>query len=287
MGTALITGCSSGFGLRTAVELAERGHRVFATMRDPARDDALRAAADRAGVDVETVALDVSDEDSVRAAVARVADTAGGIDIVVNNAGIEVRGPIHLISDREARAQFDTNVFGVLNVVRATVPHLRDADDGVIVNISSVAGVMARPFAGVYAASKHAVEAVTEALHFELGLEGIRVHAIEPGQFDTELAANTATAERFTAAEEPHWSMSRTLDERVHGLVPGGERADPHAVVRAIADAVEDPATPLRIPVGGDTELILAARAGNTFEEYEIIMRTFLDFWEGHRGGPR
>ncbi|WP_436793144.1 SDR family oxidoreductase [Actinospongicola halichondriae] len=287
MGTAVITGCSSGFGLGTAVELAMRGHRVFASMRDPERGGALRDEAERAGVDVEIVTLDVGDEDSVRAAVAQVVDAAGGIDIVVNNAGIEVRGPIHLISDREARAQFDTNVFGVLNVVRATVPHLRDSADGVIVNVSSIAGVMSRPFAGIYAASKHAVEAITEALHFELGLEGIRVHAIEPGQFDTALAANTTTASDFTEAEEPHWTMSQALDERVHGLVPGGERADPHAVVLAIADAVADDSTPLRIPVGGDTELILAARSGNSFEEYEITMRTFLDFWEGHRSGPR
>lgn len=284
MAVALVTGCSSGFGLLTAVELARRGRHVFATMRDPARAGALQEAASGVGVDVEVLTLDVRDEASVRAAVAAVLDAAGRLDIVVNNAGIEVRGPVHLVSDDEVRDQFDTNLFGLLHVVRASVPHLERSDDGVIVNVSSIAGVMVRPFAGVYAASKHAVEAVTEALHFELGLVGIRVHAIEPGQFATDLAANTVDAAAFSAVDEPYWPVAEALEGRVRELVPGGERSDPSTVAVAIADAVDDPATPLRVPVGGDTELILAARSGQTFEDYERTMRTFLDYWEGYRG---
>lgn len=284
MAVALVTGCSSGFGLLTAVELARRGHSVFATMRDPSRAGDLQDAAAGAGVDVEVLALDVRDEASVHEAVAVVLDTAGGLDIVVNNAGIEVRGPVHLVRDDEVRGQFDTNVFGLLNVVRATVPHLERSDDGVIVNVSSIAGIMVRPFAGIYAASKHAVEAITEALHFELGLVGIRVHAIEPGQFATDLAANTVDAAAFSADDDPYWPVAEALEDRVRALVPGGERSDPSAVALAIADVVDGPRTPLRVPVGGDTDLILAARSGQTFEDYERTMRTFLDYWEGYRG---
>lgn len=286
MAVALITGCSSGFGLLSAVEFARRGHRVFATMRDPSRSGQLRAAAADAGIDVEVLQLDVRDEAGVEATVASVVDEAGGLDVVVNNAGIEVRGPIHLVRDAEVRAQFDTNVFGLLNVVRATVPALQRSPDGVIVNVSSVAGLMVRPFAGAYAASKHAVEAITEALHFELGLVGIRVHAIEPGQFATGLAANTIETAAFSPADEPLWSVAEGLEQRVRGLVPGGERSDPAEVAAAIVDAALDPDTPLRVPVGGDTELILAARAGRSFEDYERTMRSFLDYWEGYRGEP-
>ena len=283
MAVVMITGCSSGFGLLTAVEFARRGHQVFATMRDPGRSDRLRSAAEDAGVALDVVELDVVDPGSVERAVATVVAAGGGLDVVVNNAGTEVRGPVHLVSDAEVRAQFDTNVFGLLHVVRSTVPHLARSEAGVLINVGSIAGVIARPFAGIYAASKHAVEAISEALHFELGLQGIRVHVLEPGQFDTDLPANTVTAAAFTADDEPYWSVAEGLEQKVHGLVPGGQRSDPTEVAVAIVDAATDPTTPLRVPVGGDTELILGARAGS-FEDYERTMRTFLDYWEGYRG---
>lgn len=281
--TALVTGCSSGFGLLTAVELARRNHHVVATMRDPAKAGPLRDAAGQAGVDVDVVPLDVHDEGSVHAAVATTVELTGGIDVLVNNAGIEVRGPIESISDDEVRLQFETNVFGLLRVVRATVPHLKASPAGVVVNVGSIAGIIARPFAGIYAASKHAVEAISEALHFELGLFGIRVHVIEPGQFPTGLGDNALQARAFTPDQERYWEVSEALDQRVGGLVPGGDPPDPALVARTIADVVADPESPLRVPVGGDTDLILGARAAGSFEEYEVLMRSALDYWEGYR----
>jgi NAD(P)-dependent dehydrogenase (short-subunit alcohol dehydrogenase family) len=278
----LITGCSSGFGLRTAVELARRGHDVVATMRDPAAAGPLRSECERSGVSVHVVALDVDDPAAVDRGVEQAAAVLGGIDVVVNNAGIEVRGPVELVSDDEVRAQFETNVFGLLRVVRAATPHLRAADAGVLVNVSSIAGVIARPFAGVYAASKHAVEALTEALHFELGLFGIRVHSIQPGQFPTDLAANTRTAAAFGPDHEAYWEVAERLEGNVKGL-SGPEPADPDLVARTIADVVATPDAPLRTPVGADAELILAAREGRSFEEYEVLMRSALDHWEGYR----
>lgn len=283
MPRVLITGCSSGFGLLTAVELAARGHDVAATMRDPDRGGALRAACDDAGVTVHVVALDVQDEVSVARGVDDAVAHLGGLDVVVNNAGIEVRGPVELVSDDEVRAQFDTNVFGLLRVVRTTVPHLRASPAGVVVNVSSIAGVIARPFAGIYAASKHAVEAVTEALHFELGLFGIRVHSVQPGQFPTGLAANTITAGAFSPEADGYWHIAEQLEAAVKGLTGGGEPPDPALVARTVADIVEDADAPLRTPVGVDADLIVGARHGATFEEYEVLMRSALDHWEGYR----
>ena len=282
MPRVLITGCSSGFGLLTAVELAGRGHDVVATMRDPARDGELRRACEEAGTSVHVVSLDVHDEGSVTRGVGEAVELLGGLDVVVNNAGIEVRGPIELVSADEVALQFETNVFGLLRVVRATVPHLRGSEAGVLVDMSSVAGVIARPFAGIYAASKHAVEAISEALHFELGLSGIRVHSIQPGQFPTELGANTVTAAAFTPDHDGYWAIAEQLESRAKGL--GGEGpADPGLVARTVADVIEDEAAPLRTPVGADAELIVAARHGHTFEEYEVLMRSALDHWEGYR----
>ncbi len=289
MPTALVTGCSSGFGLRTAVELARRGHDVVATLRDPARDGALRAAAEDAGVAdrLDVRALDVTDEAGVQSAVADAVAAHGGIDVVVNNAGTEVRGPVERTSDAEVRAQFDTNVFGLLSVVRATTPHLRDSaargGPAVLVNVGSINGVIARPFAGIYAASKHAVEAISEALHFELGLFGVRVHVVEPGQFPTSLGANTTEARAWAPDDEPYRSVAEAVEGRIKGLVPGDGPADPDDVARAVADAVADADAPLRIPVGGDADLILAARTGQSFEDYEVLMRSTLDYWEGYR----
>lgn len=282
MSRVLITGCSSGFGLLAAVELAGRGHDVVATMRDTRARGPLRTACEAAGVSVDVLALDVRDEAAVGRAVEQAAARHGGIDVVVNNAGVEVRGPIELVSDDEVRSQFETNVFGLLHVVRAVAPHLRASPAGVLVNVSSVAGIIARPFAGVYAASKHAVEAISEALHFELGLSGIRVHAIEPGQFPTELGSNTITAAAFTPDADGYWAIAERLERNVKGL-SGDAPADPADVARTIADVVDDPDAPLRVPVGADAELIMAARSGRSFEEYEVLMRSALDHWEGYR----
>lgn len=285
MPRALITGCSSGFGLRAAVELARRGHDVAATMRDPARAGALQTACEAAGVEVHVVALDVDDEASVAAGVDAAVDVLGGLDVVVNNAGIEVRGPVELVSDVEVRRQFETNVFGLLRVVRATTPHLRASESGVLVNVSSISGVIARPFAGVYAASKHAVEAISEALHFELGVSGIRVHVVQPGQFPTELGSNTTTAAAFAPGPDGFWALAERVEAGAKALA-GAEPPDPGLVARTIADLIEDPDAPLRTPVGADTELVLHARQGRSFEEYEVLMRSALGLWEGYRGAP-
>ncbi len=283
MRRVLITGCSSGFGLLTAVELAGRGHDVVATMRDTSRDAELRAACRAAGVDVRVVALDVHDQGDVIRGVDEAVALLGGLDVVVNNAGIEVRGPVDLVSDEEVQLQFETNVFGLLRVVRATTPHLRASPAGVVVNVSSIAGVIARPFAGIYAASKHAVEAISEALHFELGLSGIRVHTVQPGQFPTGLSANTVTAVAFGPDTGDEWTIAEQLESRAKGLAGPGEAADPALVARTIADIVDDPDAPLRTPVGSDAELIVSARHDQTFEEYEVLMRSALDHWEGYR----
>lgn len=283
MPRVLITGCSSGFGLLTAVELATRGHDVVATVRHLDRDASLRAACHDAGVEVHVVELDVHDDASVARGVDAAVAALGGLDVVVNNAGIEVRGPVDLVSDAEVRVQFETNVFGLLRVVRATVPHLRSSPAGVVVNVSSIAGVIARPFAGIYAASKHAVEAISEAMHFELGLSGIRVHTVQPGQFPTGLAANTVTASAFTPDHDGYWTIAEQLESRAKGLSGGDEAPDPALVARTIADVMADPQAPLRTPVGADAELIVAARQSGSFEAYEVLMRSALDHWEGYR----
>lgn len=273
----LVTGCSSGFGLLSAISFARRGCRVVATMRDTSAAGALMAAAATAGVDVEVRELDVRSSESVERAVQQVVST-GPLDVVVNNAGVELFGAVHLVSDDEMNQQLDTNVMGPVRVVRAVVPHLVANGGGAIVNIGSVAGLVGTPYSGLYAASKHALEAITEAMHFELAHLGIRVSIVEPGQFATDLASKATVASAMPpgTAEHERWQRFRAA---MHTL-GGGAPADPQRVADVIVEAALGAEHRLRWPVGEDAELVIATKSSMNFEEFEAAMRLTLDWHE-------
>lgn len=198
----LITGVSSGIGEATARALAGAGYRVFGGARSPDKVQKL------AGVDV--IALDVRDDEQVRSAVAYVLQEAGRIDIVVNNAGVSLVGPVEATSDAEAAALFDTNLFGVHRVIRAVLPSMRQQGFGLVVNMSSVLGFLPAPFMGLYAASKHALEGLSETLDHEVRDFGIRVVLMEPSFTNTKLDTNaTQTVERISAYAE---ALTRSTD---------------------------------------------------------------------------
>lgn len=278
MAHVLVTGCSSGFGKLTALLFARHGHTVFATMRDTARAGPMEEMASEEGLDVRVLQLDVTDDASVRAAVAEAERVAGGaLDVVVNNAGVELRGPVEECSDNEVLAQFDTNVFGVVRVVRAALPAMRAAGRGVIVNVSSIAGLVARPYGGIYAASKHALEAISEALHHELRPFGVRVAVVEPGQFETDLLANATTAAAF-GADSPYREPSDRFDVAVRRLVPDGRPAPAEVVAETIVAVAFDPSAGLRHLVGADAELVMSVRTSGDFEHFDRTMRAALDW---------
>jgi len=275
----LITGCSSGFGLLTALAFARDGDTVYATMRNLSRSTELERAAAAEGLPLECLELDVTSDRSVLAAVDHIVDAQGRIDVCVNNAGVELRGAVHLCSDEEIRWQFETNVFGLLRVTRAVVPVMKRGGGGVIVNVGAVAGLVTPPYDGVYAASKHAVEALTEAMHLELAPWGIRVSVVEPGRFRTSLEENARLAERQTPDTVEHERAERfrgALDR----LAGEGERPGPELVARAIVSAARGTPRRLRHLVGFDTELVLEVRRGADFEGYEEQLRRALDWWD-------
>lgn len=281
MASVLVTGCSSGFGKLTALAFARHGHTVFATMRDAAAAGPMEAMAAEEGLDVRVLTLDVDDDASVRAAVAAAEEAAGGaLDVVVNNAGTELRGPIEACRDEEIRAQFETNVFGVIRVVRAALPAMRAARRGVIVNVSSIAGLVARPYAGVYSATKHALEAISETLHHELRPFGIRVAVVEPGQFETNLLANATEAEGF-GADSPYRAASDAFDVAVRRLVPDGKPAPAEVVADTIVSVAFEPEAGLRHLVGADADLVMSVRRSGDFEHFDRTLRAALD-WDPH-----
>ncbi len=198
----LVTGASSGLGLAIARALASDKYFVFGTARVP------RAAAAEA---FTTLPLDVTEDESVAACVAEIIRAAGRIDAVVNNAGFGIAGAIEDTTVAEARAQFDTNFFGLHRVCRAVLPHLRARQAGTIINMSSLAGRIPLPFQGFYSATKFAIEAYTEALRMEVRGFGIGVSMIEPGDFATSFTANRRMTKQSVAASPYFEAAQRAI----------------------------------------------------------------------------
>lgn len=190
MNTVLITGASTGFGRHAAEAFAHRGYRVFATMRDPrGRNDAARRAfehvAETERVPLEVLELDVTDADSVHRAVEHAVSAAGRLDVVINNAGIAALGVTEAFTPEQFQAIFDVNVFGVVRVNRAVLPHMRRERSGLLIHVSSAAGRVTAPALAAYCASKYALEAIADAYRYELGPLGIDSVLVEPGIYRT------------------------------------------------------------------------------------------------------
>ncbi len=272
MANIFITGSNSGFGRLTVLTLARQGHRVIATMRTVSKGDELRRIAEEEGLDVEVRHLDVTDPGSIGAAMVDPLD----IDVLVNNAGFEVQGAIEQVDDVLMHRQLETNVMGPLRTMRAVLPAWSQRGSGVVVNVSSIAGRVAPPYSGAYAASKHALEALSESLHFEVSHLGLRVHLIEPGRFPTNFHDNIVFPSSWRGSS--HEERALTFRESLTSLDGGTAPADPQAVADAIARAAIDPSTPFRTLVGGDAELIDATKASMSFEDFEATMRNALDW---------
>jgi NAD(P)-dependent dehydrogenase (short-subunit alcohol dehydrogenase family) len=271
----LITGCGSGFGRALALTMARRGDRVMATVRDPAAAPGLRAEAEEEGLELAVGQLDVSDPASVERAVAEAESALGGIEVLVNNAAVPMRGPIETIADDELRDVLEVNLLGVLRMVRAVVPRMRERGGGVIVNVSSLAGRIGVPYDGAYAMSKFAVEALSEALIWEAEGAGIRVVVIEPGRFATSIEDKV----RFPRAFGEDHPLRADFEEfwaALERTVLSGGPGDPQEVVDAICESIDDPASPRRRVVGADAEAILALRHEHPDEEFLRLMRATL-----------
>jgi NAD(P)-dependent dehydrogenase (short-subunit alcohol dehydrogenase family) len=257
----LITGCSSGIGRATATELAARGYDVIATARRRASLDDLKAA--------QRIELDVDSDASVAAAF----EAAGPVDVLVNNAGYGVEGAIESVPLAEVHAMFETNFFGAARMIQAFVPAMRERGAGTVVNITSTAGIASPPLGGYYAASKFALEALSEALHLEAGHFGVRVIVIEPGVIETRFGENVVDHRDEPGPYEELGRLWQDASARLNGdQAPPG----PELVAAVIADALESDRAQLRWPVGNDAEMVAAARQNMTYDDFEKAMRQVL-----------
>ena len=257
MSTILITGCSRGIGRALAEDLARRGHEVIATAR---------RVEDLADLDVaRRLSLDVTDDASVQ----RVADEIEDLDVLINNAGIALQGPLEHTPVDAAIGLFDINVFGVLRTTRALLPALRRSQSGLVINVSSVVGRVALPLIGVYSASKSALEAISEVLAFEVEDQGIRVALLQPGYVSSGGVERSATYFPDDAAQYGK------LVEALQASTSSG--STPQEVADAVADIVEGRRTAFRVPVGESASALLQARRELDDEQFGLALRSNLN----------
>lgn len=245
--TVLITGCSTGFGKLAAHTFAEKGWNVIATMRSPEKEKDL-AASDKMLV----TRLDVSDQSSIKGAIDLGLETFGGLDVVVNNAGYGSNAMFEQSPDASIRAMYETNVFGVMNVMREALPHLRRQGSGRVINVTSMAGLLGLPGNGVYSSSKYAVEGLTEALAMEYRDLGVLFKTIAPGAFSTTAFMDNIES-RVADGDDQLREHSEKLRAHFASLAHGGTPQDPQMVADKIYEcATED--TPVHNPVGADAD---------------------------------
>ena len=276
--SVLITGSNTGFGKLAALSLARQGKKVIATMRDPSKGDDIRRVAKEEELPIEIRKLDVCDPEMVKDCLA----DAQEIEAIVNNAGFEIQAAVEQLEDELMWKQLDTNLLGPLRLIRTVLPVWTQRGSGVIVNVSSIAGRSAPPYSGSYAASKHALEALSESLHFEVSHLGIRVCVIEPGRFSTDFFENIVRPDTWEGSQHQERAMAfREALLRLDNISESDESSgspDPQEVADAIVRAVSDPKTPFRTLVGQDAELIDATKTSMSFEDFETTMRTALDW---------
>jgi NAD(P)-dependent dehydrogenase (short-subunit alcohol dehydrogenase family) len=273
MGGVLITGCSSGFGRLSALTLARRGERVYATMRTPSDGESLVSVAQAEDLPLTVRALDVADPASVDAAVEEILG-AGEIDALVNNAGQRgPRGPVTTFSDAEMQAVLDVNLFGILRMIRAVAPSMIARGSGTIVNVSSMAGLVGAPFESAYCVSKHAVEALSEALRWELSAAGVRVALIEPGAFETEFFGRDVEPEAF-GPDHPERASFDRFSAAIERTMIDGRLQDPQEVADAICSAILDPDDEFRRIVGRDASAIVTLKRERSYGEFEQLIRS-------------
>jgi NAD(P)-dependent dehydrogenase (short-subunit alcohol dehydrogenase family) len=244
--SVLVTGANSGIGLATVLELAAAGYDVVGTVRSPAKAGVVQSAAAERGVVLRTVQMDVDDDQSCR----EVLGGLGDLWAVVNNAGYAQSGAVEDVTDEQARAQLETNVVAPMRIARLVLPGMRERGDGRIVNVSSVAGRMSTPLMGWYCASKHALEAVTDALRMEVEADGVRVVLVEPGMFGTDIwsaAKEGGFPEPSSARYAAAYARAEAVSNRGADKLP-----DPVWVARTIRVALANPAPLARYVVGAD-----------------------------------
>ena len=254
-----ITGASTGFGRKLAEAVLAKGDRVVATAR---KQETVAGLERQNPSRARAVRLDVTDLAQVTASVQAAIDAFGRIDVLVNNAGYGLMGAVEEVSDAQIRQQFETNLFGLLNVTRAVLPLLREQGSGHILNVTSMGGQVSFPISGIYHGTKYAIEGISESLAKEVAPFGVKITIIEPGAFKTDFASRSlARAERIAAYQPLYEALMKAFEDAVYG--------DPARAAQAMIQVVEADEPPLRLALGADALHMIRAKLNSELEEYK------------------
>jgi NAD(P)-dependent dehydrogenase (short-subunit alcohol dehydrogenase family) len=278
---AVITGSSSGIGFETALLLARSGFHTYATMRNLEKSKNITEIANTEKLPLQVVQLDVNDDISVKNAIDKIVAAAENerIDVLVNNAGYGLFGPLEDISIEEIKAQFETNFFGVIRVTQQVLPVMRKQNSGgsTIVNVSSVGGRIGIPVLSAYQSTKFALEGLSESMSYELEPFGIRVVIIEPGFIRTNIINSSTTAEKALDSKSPYFSLTQKVKNHFKSMMENASSSSPpEEVAKVILQAITSKNPQLRYTVGNDAATIIQARMNMPDNEFKkMIMQNF------------
>ncbi len=267
---ALVTGCSSGIGLETALALAQEGYHTFASMRDTKKSAKIQEIAKKQNLPISVIALDVDKPESIESAIKQIISEKKRIDVLVNNAGYGIFGCLEDLTIEELRAQFETNFFAVARLIQKVAPIMRDQKSGTIVNISSVAGKIGFPGSPAYISSKFALEGLSECLRYELSPFGVNTIIIEPGVIKT----NFFDSMRMPKNAKPDSPYTDITNKVVAGVKMMAEMGTPpKEVADVIVKALKEKNPLPRYPVGNDAAMFLEAKKMKTDIEFENYLK--------------
>jgi NAD(P)-dependent dehydrogenase (short-subunit alcohol dehydrogenase family) len=279
---AVVTGSSSGIGYETSLLLAKNGFFTYATMRSPDKSNKIINLKQNEKLPLEVLRLDVTDDKSVKEAIKKIVNERGTIDVLVNNAGYALVGPLEELSIQEFKEQFETNVFGVIRVIKEILPIMRKQRHGIIVNISSVAGRTGFPLTSAYVSSKFALEGLSESIAYEIEQFGIKVILIEPGviktNFDRNLRIGTGVSTTPTSTtngrDSPYTDITK---KRIAGFKPRFENGLPpievaKVILRAITSTSKNVPPGSRYLVGEDAFKLMEIRKSKSDKEFRRLV---------------
>jgi NAD(P)-dependent dehydrogenase (short-subunit alcohol dehydrogenase family) len=271
---AVVTGSSSGIGLETSLLLAKNGFRTFATVRSLEKAKSIRNISDKGELTIQVVELDVNSDKSVNDAIDKINDESKRIDVLVNNAGYSLIGALEDLSMDEIKAQFETNLFGTIRVMKAVLPIMRKQQGGTIVNVSSMAGRVGFPLFPVYSGTKFALEGVSESMRFETDPLGIKIVLVEPGTIRSNFASNAIIGQKAAEPNSPYAPLVETLQKATARFIDQG--TPPEEVAKVILKAVTIDNPDLRYLVGNDAVQMIEARKGMSDQEFRVVVKEHL-----------
>ena len=268
---AVVTGSSSGIGFETSLTLARSGFLTYATMRNLGKGATIKSVATKEGLPVRVAQLNVTEERSINDAIHSIISEVGKIDVLVNNAGYGLNGAFEDLAIEEIKAQYETNLFGVIRVTQAVLPIMRKQKSGIIVNISSGAGRFGYPGGSAYVSTKFAIEGLSESMAYELEPFGIRVVLVEPGVIKTNFVNSIVAAKKSQDPNSPYAQFMQNVATSFQHMLEGGSSSD--VVAKVVLKAVTSENPSLRYLAGKDVEAWVQGKTSMSDEEFYKMMK--------------